>query len=128
MTHNEGNSARLISRMFADAIFVVHAGVVFVALFGWIWPDFWPLYMAVLIGTLVSDILLGYCILSKWEFDIRKRLNPSVDYDFTFSSYYTHTLTRQRLRNEFVLRIAYIFLPASILLGFLTHFAMGPFA
>ena len=117
--------SRIISRAIADSIFILHAGVVVVALFGWLLPEMWPFYMAVLVGTLVSDLIFGHCIMSKWEFNLRKKLNPGVDYDYTYSSYYTYKITGSRLRNGFLRIAAYIFLISSLILSLWTHYGIA---
>ena len=80
---------------------------------------FWSFYMSILVSTLVSEALLGYCFLSRWEFALRKKLNPRTDYDYAFSSYYTNKLTHQRLNisTEFIKKSGLIFLAASLLIN-----------
>ena len=70
--------------------------------------------MTILIGTLISDAMFGYCVLSKWEFDLRKSSNPPIDYDYTWSSYYTHWFTKQRISNAFIEKAAFVFLTVSL--------------
>lgn len=67
--------------------------------------------------SLVSELVLGYCILSKWEFDIRKKINPKLDYDYSFSSYYTYKITEHRLRANFYQFWATLFLSLSLLIN-----------
>ena len=62
-------------RVGADAIFILHFLLVLFVVFGWLTPRLWPWYMAALVVTLISDMVFGYCILSKWEFDLRKKHN-----------------------------------------------------
>ena len=115
---------RLIHRLIADAIFLLHVAVVFVITLGWLWPGLWPLYMCLLIVTLISDFILGYCILSKWEFDLRKRLNPHIEYEYAFASYYTYKLTNKRIGNELLANMVYLFLSVSIILALWTHYML----
>ncbi len=95
---------RLFYRLAADGIFVAHLLLVLLALFGFLVPALWYAYMAALAATLVSDLVFGYCILSKWEFDLRKRIDPQTNYDFAWATYYTYKLTNQRISNEFYKR------------------------
>ena len=108
--------------ILANTIFLIHSAVVLIAFFGWLFPKIWIIYMAVLILTLLSDIIFGYCILSKFEFAIRKKNNPKTDYNYTFSSYYTYKLTNQRISDKFIINIAYIFLTGSILINLFFKF------
>lgn len=105
---------RLVYRIGADIIWLAHLAVVLIALFGWLVPSLWSVYMAVLAGVLISTLGLGYCILSKWEFELRKRIDPSLSYDFVYSSYYTYRLTRGYLSNEFLARAGIVFAALSL--------------
>ncbi|MBP9717348.1 MAG: DUF2784 family protein [Candidatus Pacebacteria bacterium] len=93
---------KIMYRLFADTIWLFHFVVVAIALFGWIIPQIWYLYMCVLASVLTSNILLDYCFLSKWEFDLRKKTSPSLSYDFTYTSYYTYNLTKGYLSKNFL--------------------------
>lgn len=88
---------RFFYRAGADIIWVLHFLIVVIALFGWLAPWLWPAYIAVLVGTLVSTLVYGYCVLSKWEYQLRKKINEQVEYDFSYASYYTYKLTHGRI-------------------------------
>lgn len=105
---------KVIYRLAADGIFLLHFFVVVIALFGWTSSRFWNVYMLVLVATLISDVVFGYCILSRWEFEIRKKINPKTDYDFTWATYYTYKLINLRIPNYYYIRVAVIFLIVSI--------------
>ncbi len=107
----------LYKRTAADCIFAFHCAVVLIIGFGWLVPQIWPLYMSTLVITLISELALGYCFLSKWEFDLRKQLDPSVDYDYGFSSFYTYRLTRHRLSKRFIQYAGTSFLLGSLLIN-----------
>ncbi len=107
---------RTLYKIAADSIWLVHFAVVCIALFGWLVPSFWVIYLGVLIGTLISTLTLGYCILSKWEFDLRKKLNPALTYNFSYASYYTYRLTQGHLSSRFLARTGVIFCAASLLI------------
>lgn len=93
---------KFLYRFLADSIWVLHFFIVAIALFGWVVPDIWYLYMLVLVSILVSNILWNYCFLSKWEFGLRKLINPKLEYDYTYTSYYTYNLTRGYLSQSFL--------------------------
>jgi len=103
-----------MKRIAADCIFLFHCAVVAIIAFGWLIPSIWYFYMLILIVTLISEITLGYCFLSKWEFDLRKQIDPAVDYEYGFSSYYTYKLTNRRLSQRFIANAAVFFLVASL--------------
>lgn len=111
-------------RIVADGIFCLHCAVVVVITFGWLFENLWILYVATLVITLTSELSLGYCFLSKWEFDLRKRIHSDIDYDYSFSSYYTNKLTHHKfkLSSEFIEKSGQFFLVASLLITFYFHF------
>jgi len=115
---------RILYRIGADTIWVAHFFIVGLVLFGWMFPSLWYLYIAALVGTLTSLLLLNYCFLSKWEFDLRKKLNPKLEYEFSYASYYTYRLTQGRLSPRFLSRAGMLFVAVSLLINlyfFLTN-------
>lgn len=105
---------KLIYLVLANLIFVGHFLLVLIALFGWSIPEIWSVYMLILVLTLLSDMVLGYCILSKWEFDLRKKINPETDYNFMWSTFYTYKLTNNRIPDKYFKRFAITGLVAMI--------------
>jgi len=103
-----------MKRIVAEGIFLFHCAIVVIIGFGWTITSIWYLYMLTMIATLISELALGYCFLSKWEFDLRKQIDPHLDYDYGFSSYYTYKLTRRRLSKRFIANAALSFLVASL--------------
>ena len=102
-------------KVAADAIFLVHAMIFVTVLFGWAVPDIRFLYMLLLVAVLLSDLFLGYCILSKWEFNLRKKFNPSINYNYSWTSYYTFRLyEKTQLPDAFWKRASAFFLIGSL--------------
>lgn len=97
---------RFLYRIGADGIFVAHLLLVLVVVFGFLIPSIWYLYMTILVATLLSDVVYGYCILSKWEFNLRKKLDPGVTYNFTWATYYTYKVTNYRISDTFYKKAA----------------------
>lgn len=108
---------KLLYRIGADAIWIVHFLVVVLVLFGWLVPSIWYIYIIVLSGTLLSELIWSYCVLSKWEFDLRKKCNPDISYDFTYSSYYTYRLTQGYLSPRFLGQAGIVFCSLSLILN-----------
>jgi len=104
-------------RITAEFIFVLHCVVVAVIAFGWVLPSLRYLYLAVLVATLFSMVAFGHCFLSKWEFFLRRKINPHLDYNYSFSSYYTYALTQHRLSEQFIYSAGLAFLIASLALN-----------
>ena len=115
--------SRALYKVSANVMFLFHCCVLLVIVFGWLAPSIWPFYMALLGVTLVLDIILGYCILSKWEFVLRKKVNPHLDYDYSFSSYYLERLAGKRISEHFVSRVGSFFLVASLAINLFFHVA-----
>lgn len=101
-------------RAAADAIWLLHFFVVFIALFGWLIPSLRHVYIMVLVGTLISELALSYCILSKWELELRKKVDSSIEYDFSYASYYTYRLTQGLLRPQFLRWTGIVFISFSL--------------
>ena len=72
----------------ANSIFLLHAAFALTILVGWAIPGVVYVYLPVLIISLVLERLLGYCVLTKWEFTIRKRLYPAAHYEHSFLIHY----------------------------------------
>jgi Protein of Unknown function (DUF2784) len=66
---------------FANLVFLVHLGLVFLVVLGWLIPSLFYFFLGAIIATIVSEILLRYCFLSKLEFWIRKKIDPAKLYD-----------------------------------------------
>lgn len=114
---------KLLYRTGADALWVTHFSVVVMALFGWLIPWLWPVYIAVLVGTLASTLMFGYCILSKWEYQLRREADPEVEYDFSYASYYTYRLTRGHISPKFLAQASVIFVSLSLAANIYFHLA-----
>ena len=80
----------------ANFIFLIHAAFALLVLVGWAIPGLFYIYLPVLITSLVSELLLGYCVLTKWEFGIRKKLNPTVHYEHSCLIHYGRRCLRIR--------------------------------
>jgi hypothetical protein len=104
----------LVYKIGANVIFILHLILVLLVIFGWAIPTMLTIYMAALVATLASDIVFGYCILSKWEFNLRKKLNPLLDYNYTWTTFYTYKLTNHRISDNFYKLAAIIALVLSI--------------
>ena len=75
--------------MGADFVFWIHLGVVLLVVFGWLWPILFYPSIILLAATLLSEIFLGFCPLTRLEFGIRKKLDPRLSFDKSCISHYT---------------------------------------
>ena len=113
---------KIFYRIIADIIWILHLFVVIVVLFGWLVPSIWYLYISVLVLTLLSEIFWSYCLLSKWEFNLRKKIIPSLDYEYVYASYYMYKLTQGWLSRDFLNRWGMVFTVLSLSLNIYFHF------
>jgi len=112
---------RTLEHVGAVGVFLLHVVVFVVILFGWVWPSIWPLYMALLVYVLIQNLVLGYCVLSRMEFSLRRILNPKLRYEYNFTTYYTYKLTHRRISTHFVQVAGTFFLATSLAIQ--TYFA-----
>jgi hypothetical protein len=118
---------KTLENVSAIGIFILHCIAFAIILFGWLWPSIWPLYIAIITYTLFQNWILGYCVLSRWEFSLRRMINPKLRYDFNFTTYYTYKLTHRRLSTQLIQRLGTVFLMTSIALSLYAHFAVSVF-
>jgi len=114
---------KFLYRVGAEAIFALHFLTVLLVVFGFLVPSLWYVYIAALVATLISDLIFGYCILSKWEFDLRRRFNPSVPkYDFAWTTYYTYKFTNQQISYLFYKRASIVALSLALIFNLYFRF------
>lgn len=109
--------SRFQKQLLADSIFAIHLIVVLIVVFGWLLPSIRWVYISLVAISLISELYLGYCILSKWEFDLRKQLHPDIDYTYEFTTYYTRHITEGHIRPVFYQVCATVFLFASLVVA-----------
>ena len=101
----------------ANLVFMVHIALVLVILFGWHFESIHTIYVLILIITLISELFLGYCLLTKLEFDLRKKLDPALNYDSSFISYYGYRLLGLNIPGKYIRYPAIIFLVVSLFIA-----------
>lgn len=109
---------RSIYKLSADIIFVIHAFVFLTILFGWAFPSIWYIYISLLVVTLLSDLIFGFCPISKWEFLLRKKIDPKLSYNYQWTSYYTRKITDENISPVFFSRIAVVFIVLSLAVNY----------
>jgi hypothetical protein len=67
--------------VLAEIIFAIHFVLVAIVAVGWLIPGFFYTHLTLLVLTLLSEIFLGYCMLTRLEFGIRKQLDPTLIFD-----------------------------------------------
>lgn len=78
-------------------LFALHIAIILINLFGWIIPSWRRFHLWVVGTTLFSWIVLGiwkgfgYCILTDWEWDIKRQLGET-DLPYSFVTYLTNNI------------------------------------
>ncbi len=99
-----------------------HVLVLIVIIFGFLLPQNWTyLYISVLSVTLLSWVLLGYCPLTKWEFDLRKKYSTFPEYHYEYLHYWGYKLFKININPKIIRIVGSIFLAVLIIVWLVTH-------
>jgi hypothetical protein len=101
--------------ILANIYFVLHSVVVFIVIFGWFFEGLHTIYVLTLFLTLFSELYFGYCILTKLEFESRRKISPKLSYDFSFMSYYVYKLFKFSINQDLLRNLAFSFLIISLI-------------
>ena len=74
-------SKKLLYTTTANIIFLFHTALVLIVCLGWLFPSFFYIFIVFLVATALSEIFLGYCFLTKWEFYLRRKMYPEKVFD-----------------------------------------------
>src|SRR5574340_1079932 len=108
--------SRIEIQILANIVFLIHLILVIIILFGWYFPSIKYIYLLSLVLTLISEAVFGYCVLTKWEFDLRKKLEPDLKYNYSFVSYYAYKYLGINPPEKLIKYLAIVFLSLSIIL------------
>lgn len=72
---------KLSYKVAAEIVFSVHFLLVATVSLGWLIPGMFYIHLALLLATLLSEIFLGYCVLTRLEFGLRRKLDPTLVFD-----------------------------------------------
>jgi len=109
------------TKILANLIFLFHWIFVFIIMFGWYFSALSLIYIITLSVTFITQIIFGYCVLTKWEFDLRKKLDPTLNYDYSFLSWYAYKYSNVRIPSKIIKYISLSFLFISIIIFFTIH-------
>lgn len=65
----------------ADIIFVIHFLLVLSVVFSWLFPKLFVYFLVLWTFTFISEILFGRCVLTNWEFDLRRKIFPDSKFE-----------------------------------------------
>ncbi|MCA9352775.1 DUF2784 family protein [Patescibacteria group bacterium] len=105
---------KIIYRTIGDIILLLHIFIFAVVVFGGFFPQYQNLYLAMIVLTILSDLVFGYCVVSKWEYYFRKKVDPRLNYDFTWTVHYLHKITNKNISPVFYKYVSAIFLILSL--------------
>ena len=108
--------------LLANFVFLFHCFVIFIILFGWTFGKLSILYPITLIITLILESILGYCILARIEFNLRKKIKPDLDYDSSFISYYLYRIYNFKISRAFMDTVYVLFLIISLCIYYYSTF------
>jgi len=78
---NSSAVMRISYRLTANFVFLIHLILVCILVVGWLLPGLFYLHLTLLLATFLSEIFLGYYLLTHLEFGIRKKLDPTLLFD-----------------------------------------------
>lgn len=81
-------------KLFANLLLLLHVLVVIIVLVGWYYPSLQMIHLIIAFLVLIAEVFLGYCPLTRWEFLLRKKVEPNLNYDSSFLSYYAYKVLK----------------------------------
>lgn len=108
---------KLLYRVGADVVFFFHFIWIMLGMFAWAWAELWYTYVFVVVTTIASYLFSRNCILTRWEFALRRRAGQWLDFSSDWIPYYTHKLGGSRVSDAFLFRAALFFLVSTLALN-----------
>ena len=99
----------------ANALFGVHVFAILSNVVGWLVPGFFYVYLAIILASIVSELYFGYCVLTKLEFGLRKKVDPDQVFPQSCIKYYTYKFFRIGKPAETVKKSGFLLLLLSLL-------------
>lgn len=78
---NKSTMIRLLYQLTADFIFFIHLILVCIVAIGWLIPGLFYLHLTLLLATFLSEIFFGHCILTRIEYALRHKIDPTLVFD-----------------------------------------------
>lgn len=101
--------------VFAWFLAILHPVVSSILLFGWLCPRLFYVYGLLLVCTLLSWLVLGFCVLTRLEFLCRRQLDPKLpDYTEGYLHYHVRKVVQNPPSQKFIRRLGLLFLSASL--------------
>ncbi len=104
-------------KITSNVISIIHIPIIFFIFFGWLFTGVLSyIYLGILVGTLLSWQLLGYCILAKWEFDIRSKYMRVPKYHYEYLHYWSYKLFNLNINAKYIRNYGTLFIICSMIL------------
>ncbi len=108
---------KIIDFLIVNFLFISHFAFVIIIFFGWAFPNIQFLYILVLSGTLLCWVILGYCPITKWEFNIRRKYEPNLNYRNEYLEYYFSKFFKVNIPVSFIRFYGILFIILSLLIS-----------
>jgi hypothetical protein len=118
-------SKKIFYLVAANFLVLIHIAVLVILLAGFMIEKPVWLYPSVLMITLGTQLATDSCVLTKWEFFFRKKIDPSLSYDASFLSWYAYKYSQVRIPSSFLRIVSYLFLSASLYIYYRYIFLAG---
>ncbi len=112
---------KILYPFVANIVFLFHIILVFIILFGFLFGSIYLFYLSLLIIVFLFELVLGHCPLTKPEFYFRRKIDPALDYDSSFLSYYGHKFVEGKISYNLIRYSALFFLSLAIILNLLLN-------
>jgi hypothetical protein len=114
---------RFIKLVLAWFLAALHLIVTLIIFFGWSISSISYIYISVLVGTALSWLLTGGCILSKFEYEVRRNLDPQLEeYDHSYIHFHLRKWLGKAPSINFIRNAGYVFISTSIVVWTVDYF------
>ncbi len=123
--HPSGSAATY--HTLANAVVVLHVGVILLCLFGWVAPVLDKVYFTVLLVTTISELSFGYCILTKVEAALRQQAGDTALPQTGFLAHYLEQLTGKPFSPRLIGILVQVFLVVSLVVQLAARIGEVPY-
>ncbi len=72
---------KIYYQLTANFVFLIHFILVCIVTVGWLIPQLFYLHITLLLAILFSEVIFGYCPLTRMEYALRHKLDPTILFD-----------------------------------------------
>ncbi len=108
---------KIIDFWAVNILFILHFIFVIIIFFGWVFPSIHFIYVLILSGTLLCWVVLGYCPITRWEFNIRRKYEPNLNYKNEYLEYYFSKFLKINIPVTYIRFYGTLFIILSLLIS-----------